>query len=95
MSVWRVQEVQSCRTNEDVENLMLRRGEDIVDTIGGEVDRIERNLKVSIGGEVDRIERNLRVSIGGEVDRIEGNSLSHTRSGVLQIALCLTYIILL
>jgi len=33
-------------TVEDVESFMLKHGECIVDTLGGEVDRIEKNLKV-------------------------------------------------
>ena len=33
-------------TSEELETFMLKHGENIVDTLGGEVDRIEKNLKV-------------------------------------------------
>lgn len=32
---------------EDLEDFMLEHGENIVDMIGGQIDRIERNLKVT------------------------------------------------
>ena len=35
---------------EEAESFMLRHGENIVDTLGGEVDRIEKNLKVRVRG---------------------------------------------
>ena len=35
------------QTAEDLEAFMLKHGDGIVDTLGGEVDRIEKNLKVS------------------------------------------------
>lgn len=40
--------MQSLTTVEDAESFMLKHGECIVDTLGGEVDRIEKNLKVCI-----------------------------------------------
>jgi hypothetical protein len=41
------QEMQAVANIEDVEMFMLKHGECIVDVLGGEVDRIEKNLKVS------------------------------------------------
>ena len=38
--------MQTIESTEDVENFMLKHGANIVDTLGGEVDRIEKNLKV-------------------------------------------------
>jgi len=38
--------MQSVTSIEDAESFMLKHGESIVDTLGGEVDRIEKNLKV-------------------------------------------------
>lgn len=38
--------MQEVKTIEDVELLMLTHGENVVDSIGAEVDRIEKNLKV-------------------------------------------------
>lgn len=35
---------------EDVETFMLKHGECIVDIMGGEIDRIEKNLKVNSNG---------------------------------------------
>jgi len=40
------QEMQSMKTIDDGEAFMLKHGENIVDTLGSEVDRIEKNLKV-------------------------------------------------
>lgn len=34
-------------TKEDVENFVLKHGENIVDTLGAEIDRIERRLRES------------------------------------------------
>lgn len=34
------------KTIDEGEAFMLKHGENIIDTLGGEVDRIERNLKV-------------------------------------------------
>ena len=41
-----VQEMQGISNVEDTEAFMLRHGENIIDSLGGEVDRIEKNLKV-------------------------------------------------
>jgi len=41
-----VQEMQGLMSIEDAESFMLKHGENIVDILGGEVDRIEKNLKV-------------------------------------------------
>ena len=38
--------MQSIESTEDVENFMLKHGENVVDTLGAEVDRIEKLLKV-------------------------------------------------
>ena len=38
--------MKSVETIEDAESFMIKHGEKIVDTLGGEVDRIEKNLKV-------------------------------------------------
>jgi zinc transporter 9 len=40
-----LQEMQSMTTLEDAESFLLKHGESIIDTLGGEVDRIEKNLK--------------------------------------------------
>ena len=47
-SLWKMsfQEVKKMNTSEELETFMLKHGENIVDTLGGEVDRIEKNLKV-------------------------------------------------
>jgi len=42
------QEMQGLASIEDAESFMLKHGESIVDTLGGEVDRIEKNLKVRL-----------------------------------------------
>lgn len=34
------------KTPEDLENFMLKHGENIIDTLGAEVDRLEKELKV-------------------------------------------------
>lgn len=39
--------MQSFRTHEEVETFLLDQGENIVDLMGGEIDRIEMNLRVS------------------------------------------------
>jgi len=41
-----LQEMQGLTSIEDAESFMLKHGENIVDILGGEVDRIEKNLKV-------------------------------------------------
>ena len=41
-----MQEMQGLASIEDAESFMLKHGENIVDILGGEVDRIEKNLKV-------------------------------------------------
>ena len=38
--------MQGLTSIEDAESFMLKHGESIVDALGGEVDRIEKNLKV-------------------------------------------------
>jgi len=38
--------MQGLTSIEDAESFMLKHGENIVDILGGEVDRIEKNLKV-------------------------------------------------
>jgi len=38
--------MQGLTSIEDAESFMLKHGENIVDVLGGEVDRIEKNLKV-------------------------------------------------
>lgn len=38
-------EMQSMKTVEEMETFMLKHGENVIDTLGSEVDRIERNLK--------------------------------------------------
>lgn len=35
------------KTSEELENFMLKHGENIIDTLGAEVDRLEKELKVS------------------------------------------------
>lgn len=39
--------VRNFKTTEEVENFLLDHGEAIVDLMGGEIDRIEMNLRVS------------------------------------------------
>ena len=39
--------MNKCQTLEEVESFMLKHGENLVDTLGSEVDRIEKNLKVT------------------------------------------------
>lgn len=43
---WSVQEVRSFSTVEELETFILKHGENIVDLMGGEIDRIEMNLRV-------------------------------------------------
>ncbi|XP_030223271.1 proton-coupled zinc antiporter SLC30A9, mitochondrial isoform X1 [Gadus morhua] len=38
-------EIQLVKTSEDLENFMLKHGENIIDTLGAEVDRLEKELK--------------------------------------------------
>jgi len=40
-----LQEIQNITNVEETEAFMLKHGENIVDSLGSEVDRIERNLK--------------------------------------------------
>ena len=40
------QEVRDIQTSEELERFLLDHGEQIIDTLGQEVDRIERNIKV-------------------------------------------------
>ena len=42
-----LEEMQNIKSIEEVENLMLKHGENIVELIGAEIDRIEKELKVS------------------------------------------------
>ena len=41
-----LQEIQKFQSVEELESFFLRHGEKIVDTMGSEVDRIEKKLKV-------------------------------------------------
>ena len=41
-----LQEVQSIETTEQLEQFLLDHGEQIIDVLGSQVDRIERNIKV-------------------------------------------------
>ena len=40
-----LKEIENLHTVQDVEIFMLKHGENIVDRVGGEIDRIERNLR--------------------------------------------------
>uniref|UniRef100_A0A8C1NA32 Solute carrier family 30 member 9 n=1 Tax=Cyprinus carpio TaxID=7962 RepID=A0A8C1NA32_CYPCA len=40
-------DIQQVKTPEELENFMLKHGENIIDTLGAEVDRLEKELKVS------------------------------------------------
>ncbi|MGH0160338.1 UNVERIFIED_CONTAM: hypothetical protein FKN15_050843 [Acipenser sinensis] len=42
------QEIQQVKTPEELENFMLKHGENIIDTLGAEVDRLEKELKVTM-----------------------------------------------
>ena len=42
-----IQEVQNMKSVDELEAFVLRHGENIVDTLGAEIDRIETALKVS------------------------------------------------
>ena len=42
------QDIRGMNTPEELENFMLKHGNEIIDTLGGEVDRIEKNLKASV-----------------------------------------------
>lgn len=44
------QEIQAIKTVDEVEAFMLKHGENIVDSLGAEVDRIEKTLKVKFFG---------------------------------------------
>lgn len=41
-----LQDIQRVKTPEELENFMLKHGENIIDTLGAEVDRLEKELKV-------------------------------------------------
>lgn len=41
-----VKDIQLVKTPEELENFMLKHGENIIDTLGAEVDRLEKELKV-------------------------------------------------
>lgn len=43
------QEIQQVKNFEELEIFMLKHGENIIDTLGAEVDRLEKELKVSVG----------------------------------------------
>jgi zinc transporter 9 len=45
--LFKKKEIDHIQTTQDVEMFMLKHGENIVDRVGGEIDRIERNLRVS------------------------------------------------
>lgn len=59
MCVFGLQEIQLVKTPEELENFMLKHGENIIDTLGAEVDRLEKELKVSD----ETIVQNLSVSL--------------------------------
>jgi len=59
MCVFGLQEIQQVKTPEELENFMLKHGENIIDTLGAEVDRLEKELKVSD----ETIVQNLCISI--------------------------------
>ena len=40
--------MQDIQTAEELERFLMDHGEQIIDTLGQEVDRIERNIKVSV-----------------------------------------------
>ena len=40
--------MREIRTPEELERFLMDHGEQIIDTLGQEVDRIERNIKVSV-----------------------------------------------
>lgn len=40
-----LQEIQEVKTPEELETFMLKHGENIIDTLGAEVDRLEKELK--------------------------------------------------
>ena len=42
-----LEEVQNMKTIEELETFLLKHGENIVDLLGAEIDRIEKELKVS------------------------------------------------
>ncbi len=44
--VFGLQDIQQVKTPEELENFMLKHGENIIDTLGAEVDRLEKELKV-------------------------------------------------
>lgn len=44
-----LQEVQKMQTAEELETFLLNHSENIVDMLGGEIDRIELKLRVSLG----------------------------------------------
>lgn len=43
-----LQEIQQVKTPEELEIFMLKHGENIIDTLGAEVDRLEKGLKVRL-----------------------------------------------
>ena len=50
LCLYLLQDVQKYQNIEELEQFMLDHGEKIVDTLGSEVDRIEKGLKVSSAG---------------------------------------------
>ncbi len=46
LCVFGLQDIQQVKTSEELENFMLKHGENIIDTLGIEVDRLEKELKV-------------------------------------------------
>lgn len=54
------------KTPEELENFMLKHGENIIDTLGAEVDRLEKELKV--------IKPSLSISSLGYFSKISLNS---------------------
>ncbi len=47
LCVFGLQDIQQVKTPEELENFMLKHGENIIDTLGIEVDRLEKELKVT------------------------------------------------
>lgn len=73
-----MQDIQQVKTPEELENFMLKHGENIIDTLGAEVDRLEKELKV--------IKHLLSISSLGYISKIGLNSkiMSH-----ISLQLCL------
>lgn len=48
LTIRKIQELKKFHNIDDLEEFMLKHGENIVDMMGGEIDRIELKLRVSI-----------------------------------------------